>query len=239
VVVGVTNEPKSLVEKAVKKKRMKFPVAMVKTQEESAFGIRGFPSSYLLDVDGTILWKGHPAGFDREFTIKRLEKALERASAVPPVPEAHARSIDKHLAKGDFAKAHAAAAKSLQKEPENADLLAFVESIEGMVASRIESAEKAEENGEFGRAMDLYASVLTSFSGVPGAEDVQVAVDSLKSSKEAKGDMAAMKKWTSAMDTWRKGDFEKALKSVASIAKKYADTATGERAAEMLERHGG
>jgi hypothetical protein len=237
VVVGVTNEPESLVKKSVEKARMKFPIARVKTPEEQAYGIRGFPSSFLIDVDGTILWKGHPGNFERQFTTKRLEQALARTSVMPSPPEKYARALDKHVAKSDFAKAYGAAAKSLSTDPENEQLKMFTESIEGMVASRVAAAEKAEEEGAYGRAFNLYSEVAAKFDGVPGAEDAKGNADGLKRLKEAKDDLAASKKWDEAMKTWRKGDFEKALKGVATIAKKYGHTPTGEQAEEMLDRH--
>ncbi|MFT5049504.1 MAG: hypothetical protein ACI8QZ_000897 [Chlamydiales bacterium] len=239
MVVGVTNEPKSLVTKHVESKGMEFPIAIVKTNEESAFGIRGFPSAFLLDVDGTILWKGHPGKFEREFTRKRLDEALGKTSTLPPLPDKLAASVKKYLNDRAFGKAYNAVTRSLAREPENVELSLFVESIEGLVRTRVEAAAKANDAGEYGRAFGLYSSVIDGFDGVPGCDEAEQARTHLGRDKQAKADLAAAKKWTSAMTTWREGDFEKALKAVTSISKKYRDTATGNRATKMLERHGG
>ncbi len=238
MVVGVTNESKSLVEKAVSKNRMKFPVAMVKTPEESAYGIRGFPSSYLLDVDGTILWKGHPGAFESSYGRAQLEQDLKRTSVVPPAPEGREKALSKYVDKGDFGRAYQAATGVLSKEPEDEPLKMFVKSIEDIVEARNREAKLAEDDGAYAKALALYTGLSNQFAGVPGAEEAGTFAKELASNKEAKDDLAAAKKWDSAMASWRKGDFDKALKSVSSIARKYEDTATGERAMDMLSRHG-
>jgi len=237
VVVGVTNESKSLVEKTIKKNRMEFPVAMVKTPEEASYGIRGFPSSFLLDVDGTILWKGHPAAFEKEYSKSRLESALKRTSMLPPVPEDHESLLGKYVAADNFAGAYKAATRELRKHPEDESLQKFVSSIEDMAEARAQSARAAEQNDEYGKAREMYSALAKQFAGVPVAEEAEAAGAEIGKNKEAKDDLAAAKKWKTAMASWRKGDFDKALKSVKSIARKYGDTATGQRADEMLSRH--
>ncbi len=238
MVVGVTNEPKSLVEEAIKKKRMKFPVAMVETPEEDAYGVRGFPTSYLLDVDGTILWTGHPGNFDNEFGRKGLEEALKRTRVPPAVPEEHERTLGKLVAKGDYGKAWSAASKSMVKEASE-PLKAFVGALESMVTQRLEAARAAEEAGEFGRAAALYEEVVEHFGGLPGSTDAETALAALAKNEAAVDELEAAKKWREAMKVWREGDFEKALKSVGSIAKNFRKTPTGERAEAMVERHSG
>lgn len=235
----MTNEPKSLVEKAIEKKHMKFPVAMVKTTEEQPFAVRGFPTSFLVDVDGTILWKGHPGAFDSQFGTKRLESYLEKTVSLPSLPDSHVKSVAKHVEKRAYGKAHGAILKALEREPENEALKTYVEKIESIVELKIANAGELLDDGEYGRALAVYDQLLTEFSGVPGAEDAKEAADGLKSNKEARDELAAMEKWNSAMKDWRKGKFDKALSGLRSIAKKYSSTPTGRRADEMAFRHDG
>ncbi len=92
VVVGVTNEPESLVTKAVDGNRMKFPVAMTKGEDfERAYGVKGFPSSYLVDADGFVAWQGHPGNFDDD----QLKELLEVVWVPPALPEKHAALLAK------------------------------------------------------------------------------------------------------------------------------------------------
>lgn len=61
VVVGVTNESRSLVESAVYDHGMEYPVVRVDGNEvDRAWGVRSFPSAFLVGRDGNILWSGHP-----------------------------------------------------------------------------------------------------------------------------------------------------------------------------------
>ena len=237
VVVGVTNEPKSLVEKAIKKKHMKFPVAMVKTNEEQPFAVRGFPTSFLVDVDGTILWKGHPAAFDSQFGTKRLETYLAKTVSLPSLPDDYVKSVAKHIEKRAYGKAHGAILKAMVRDADNESLKTYVEKIESIVEFKIANAEELLDEGEYGRAMAVYEQLLGQFSGVPGAEGAKELAANLKANKEARDELAATAKWESAMKDWRKGKFDKALSGVRSIAKKYGSTPTGQRADEMVYRH--
>ncbi|MFT7462102.1 MAG: hypothetical protein ACI9EF_000439, partial [Pseudohongiellaceae bacterium] len=152
VVVGVTNEPKSLVAKAIEKKHMTFPVAMVATTEEQPFAVKGFPTSMLVDVDGTILWRGHPGRFEGEFGKKRLEEYLDKTTSLPKLPDSYAKSVGKLLDKRDYGKAHGTVLKAIDRDPDNESLLTFVEKLESIVSGKVTSAEGFEEAGEYGRA---------------------------------------------------------------------------------------
>ncbi|GEM_PF-2663419 len=235
----MTNEPKSLVEKAIQKKHMKFPVAMVKTNEEQPFAIRGFPTSFLVDVDGTILWKGHPGTFDSQFGTKRLETYLAKTVSLPSLPDDYIKSVAKHVEKRAYGKAHSTILKAMERDPENESLKTYVEKIESIVEFKIAVADEFLDDGEYGRAMAVYEQLLSQFPGVPGAELAKQSAADLKSNKEARDELAATEKWNSVMKDWRKGKFDKALSGVRSIAKKYSSTPTGKRADEMVYRHDG
>jgi hypothetical protein len=73
VVVGVTNEDEDKVLAHVEKVGMEFPVAIVAPDEE--YAVEGFPTAFLIDAGGRIVWSGHPALFEREVG-DRLEALL-------------------------------------------------------------------------------------------------------------------------------------------------------------------
>lgn len=144
VVVGITTESKSLVTKHIDKMRMKFPIAIIEAEEERNYGITGFPTSFLIDTDGTILWRGHPAAFEREFSHNDLEQILGRTRVFPEVPSRYG-SVQKQLDKGALGKAWVEAEKQLAKDASIAELVAVQDRIVGMVNGQLEQAAGAME----------------------------------------------------------------------------------------------
>ena len=57
----MTDEDEALVRKKMKSSKVEFPVALAATEVNEAFPIKGFPTTYIVDRDGTLAWKGHPA----------------------------------------------------------------------------------------------------------------------------------------------------------------------------------
>jgi thioredoxin-like negative regulator of GroEL len=229
VVVGVTNEPESLVTKAVDGNRMKFPVAMTKGEDfERAYGVEGFPSSYLVDADGFVAWQGHPGNFDDD----QLTELLKEVWVPPALPEKHA-ALAKLLGEKNLAKAKAALDKALAAAPDDAELKAAVESIAGRVTARLEAARAAEQDGDPARARKLYQEVVERFGGIPEADEARTALAALAKDKGAQPELQAADKLAEAIATWRKGDLEKGLKAMRGVAKKHEGTRAGAKAAEI------
>jgi AhpC/TSA family len=79
-VLGVTGESQGNTEPWVAKQEMRFAYAYDKTGTIMArLKSRGFPSAVLIDPEGQIAWKGHPASL-KDATI---EKVLKGAQTVP------------------------------------------------------------------------------------------------------------------------------------------------------------
>jgi hypothetical protein len=233
VVVGVTNEPDSLVVKDFEKSKMKHPIVMVKGEDvDNWYGIEGYPSGYLVDPAGFIIWEGHPGNLDDEY-LAGLLKDLKLAPAVP----AEFKEVNAALGTRKYGKAHAAIAKALVKAPESAELKAAQGFLTTSLAEKLEAAKAALDAQDYGKAGTLYGEVATLYDGVPGAEAAKPALEALKKDKAAAPELAAQAKLQDAIAMWRKGELEKAVKAYGSIAKKYADTPSGQRAAELAALH--
>ena len=69
----MTNEDEKLVRKKVEQAGMKFPVVRTSGNDaDRSYGVRGYPSSFLVDRSGALVWSGHPA----ELTEARIEALL-------------------------------------------------------------------------------------------------------------------------------------------------------------------
>jgi len=237
VVVGITTESKSLVTKHIEKHRMKFPIAIVESDEERNYGITGFPTSLLIDTDGTILWRGHPAAFEREFSENDLEKVLARARVFPEVPSRYG-TVKKNIDKGALGKAWIEAEKKLAKDSSIGELVAVQDRIVEMVNSRMEQAAEAMDEEAFGEACLIYEEIVADFSGMAEAEQAATKIDELEADALCAKDIKAAKKFESAMKSWRDGKFDKALKGLRSVAKQFEGTSTAYRAEELIDKHG-
>ena len=233
VVVGVTDESKSMVGPDVQKKKMKFPVASgVGAEFMQQYGVRGFPSSFLVDANGFVVWSGHPGAFDEAM----LEPLLANVQVAPELPEAN-QDIAALFESRSYGKAWAALEKALAKSPEDAKLKAAAEGLTKGVESKLAAAKDAVAAGQFGAAQSIYLDLTKAYAGVPGAEAAKPALDALKKDPAAKNELAAADKLAEAVAQFRKGDMEKGAKAFASIAKKFADTPSGARALELAELH--
>lgn len=233
MVVGVTNEPESLVAKTVTANKMKFPVAMTKGEDfERAYGVRGFPSSYLIDADGFVVWSGHPGAFEEGL----LEELLKDVWLPPALPERHA-ALNKLLAERNLTKAVAAIDKALAGAPDDADLKAASEALGGRVTALLEAAAAAEQENDFARARKLYTEAVERFAGVPAAAPAKTALAALAKNKAALPELDAADKLDEAVATWRKGDLEKGLKAIRAVARKHEGTVAGKRAAEIADQY--
>jgi thiol-disulfide isomerase/thioredoxin len=235
VVLGMTDEGKSLVTKHMEKHSMSFPIVVVDPDEEDNYGITGFPTSMLIDAEGTIVWRGHPGRFEESFGIKRLEELLAQTSSFPELPKEFSK-VGKQLDKGELGKAWVDANKILARK-QAPELTALQEQLEGMVVAKLERAEALVEDGAFGQASLILQDVDKRFAGMPVAERAEGLLDELKADKGAKDDIAAADKYDDALAKWRKGDFEKALKAMQAVVKKYPGTYTADLAYAMIDRH--
>ncbi len=233
MVVGVTNEPDSLVSKDAVKKKMRFPIAMVSGEDfDRQYGVDGFPSAFLIDAQGFVAWSGHPGNFDDEL----ITEALKDVDVIPPLAGDY-EAINELLAQRAFGKAWAALGKHLVKNQEDAVAKAAQGAIATLLEKRLGEAKAKAEGNAYGEALGRYEEIARLFVGVPGAEAAKPAAETLLKNKEAKNELAAWDKLQEAMSTFRKGDLEKAVKSYASIAKKYQGTPSGTRAAELAALH--
>jgi predicted metal-binding protein len=69
----VTDEDESLVRSKMKSSKMEFPVALAATDVNEKFPIKGFPTTYIVNRDGDVAWKGHPAQLTTEMIASLFE----------------------------------------------------------------------------------------------------------------------------------------------------------------------
>jgi hypothetical protein len=233
VVLGVSNEPKKLVMETVQKTERKYAIAIIKGEKTDAFyGVRGFPSAYLLDARGRVIWSGHPGALEE----KTIADALAKSAVVAPLPDA-LKDINKLIAKQELGKAWDAAGKALATKAGDKDLERVRTEIEKALAKKMDAAKAAAAASDFGTAVDLYEEVTAEFEGMPAASEAKAPHDAILADPNAKDELAAAAQMKKADAEVRKGEFEKAVAIWKATAKKYGSTKSGARAAAAVSSH--
>lgn len=230
----MSNEASGLLEKHIEKMGIAYPIAKVKGETaDRIYGVKGFPSGALVDANGRVIWSGHPSSVPMDL----VEKALEEAVVVPRLEGKDYKKIDKLIAAREYGKAHADVLKGLAKNESDETLVSAKDSLEGLLERMQKQAAKAEEEADFGVAMSIYDNIETYFSGHGASKEAKAAAKALGKNPAAKDELDAWKKIVKADEAQVAGDFEKAGKLYAGIAKKYSETKSGQRAQSFLSRH--
>jgi len=69
VLISLTDEPKAKVEPFARKMGMTYPVGCG-SRSKSAYGVRGIPHAFVIDVAGKVAWHGHPGSDGFEAAIR-------------------------------------------------------------------------------------------------------------------------------------------------------------------------
>lgn len=74
VVIGITSEEPSAVQKFTEQTPIDYTVAYAADKEVSRqFGVRGIPHAFLVDKSGKIIWRGHPAKLTDEMIVQAMQ----------------------------------------------------------------------------------------------------------------------------------------------------------------------
>jgi hypothetical protein len=223
-----------MIERHMSKTGMEYPIASVSGSDlDKMYGVKGFPSAYLVDTNGYVIWTGHPGNINPSV----IKDALEGASYVHPLDGSQFKSINKQLTKKNFGAALKVIEKELLKTPDDAELMLAKESLDSMIESANSKAAAYSEEGDFGLALDLYTELAKNFKGHDAEDGAKVAAKAISKNPEAKEELAAHKKALKGDQAQLAGDREKAKKAYQGVAKKYPDTKAGARASSYLSRH--
>ena len=234
-VVGVSNEASGLLESHIEKKGIAYPIAKVKGENaDRIYGVKGFPSGALVDANGRVIWTGHPGSVSKADIVN----ALEGASFLAPIEGDDYKKLNKLMAEREFGKALSDIEKDLTKSPEDEGLKSAKAAIEGLLESRQALAVAATASADFGKAMEIYSEIEEFFSGHEASKAAKESAKLLDKNPDAKDELAAWKKMVKGDEAQIEGDFEKAAKIYAGIAKKYPDTKSGKLAEAFVNRHG-
>ncbi len=140
-----------------------------------AVGAGAFQSALLLDPDGRILWKGHPAALKAE----QVERALVGALPLPAQAwPAGSQELQRALRESRLADALELAQREELREP-------CLQAVERVIAGRLLALASAEARGDFLTALEQANALSEALAGRPEAALAEQAELRLRSTAEA------------------------------------------------------
>lgn len=236
-VLAVTRQDRSAVDKFVEETGAKHPIVMESTDSMRSYGCTGFPSSFLIDPGGRILWSGHPGNLKDS----QIEEALGQARILPDFPAA-LKSARKSFEKEKLSDAQKAVRKVLDGGKLEGEDQAAAEQIaawfDWYADATLEGAGKDVEAGNYYEAWVAYNNVSRWYKGTDVSKRSAELAKQLLADGDQKAEIKAGDKLAKIQVVIRGVSPKKALKALAPMTgKKYRDTKAGKKAAELIKQY--
>lgn len=240
----MSGQPADTVKAFVEKYEAIYPVFGEGRANDYSTG--GVPSAALIAADGTVAAVGHPNELKDDMIQEQLDKmakddrvstkAFMIARALPPLPEKLSK-IEKDLLKDKLGKALTTVEKSLEKLPEEDKEVG--EKIRVWIEKKgtdgLANAARLLEKGKVFAAFRGYEEVEDLFKGHDISKQAKGEIAKMKKDKAMKLEIKAGEKWEKIQEELRSARTPKdALKAIAPMCtKKYAETEAGKEAADL------
>jgi len=179
----------------VLKKQINYHVAIDKGTV-NWYGVRGYPTVFVVNHIGKVLWQGYPWSQDFE---KALEKALSAAGPqiVAGLELGPFSNLKKPLMGGkDFAKAYRkieSQARNTDKAKEAVYAKRIVETIDSRISQKITKAKQIQKNDPV-TAYALFADIVRKYDGIEVVKPAKAAYLELKKKKKMRSYILGMGK---------------------------------------------
>lgn len=237
MIIGVTDEPPSLVDAWVRDNEPAYPIVSLKPGNalEQHLQIEGFPTAAVIAPDGKITYKDH---FDYD---DALEAAHDDAEKVPLWPKAFKR-VHKEVLDQDLPAAYAQLGKVLDKRLDD-DERAFGERarawLEAQAAEALAAARSAVESGDVYTAEQLVEPFVDGKQPFPEHQEMESFLEELEERPHYKDELRAGEMFAEARVLARsKRTVEDAIELLDKLVARYDadEVALVNRARDMLDQ---
>ena len=234
-VVAVSSQDGSAVEKFIEEFQPKYPTVCEKSDSMRAYGRSSYPSAFLINTNGRILWLGHPG----DLRDTSIDEAIESTKILPAWPDALS-AARKVFLKDKYDDALAKVVKEIEKgalEGDDATAAGGIQAwLEWYGASALEGAAKEASEGKVYEAASTYEHVAAVYKKHDLAKQASAALKELLSDPDRKLEFKAGEKLAKIMEEIKELKPKKALLKIKPLlSKKYAETAAGKKAAEVAK----
>ncbi len=226
--IGVTDEPVSLVESKMGEFGMTYPVA-AGFKPTRSYGIPSYPHAVVLNHEGKVIYKGSAW----EIPKSLFEEAFAEAKADQPWQAKERHAVLKRAAKsareGNIGVAWKAAESARKKAAEDADAMSAIDAFQQEIldrgAMRSTKANKIAETGCYFVAVEYLTEQSKYYKGAPPEKEWKLLTKEWLKDKTIKLQYDLDKKRLSALESAYKGDKAKAVKSLKKLMEKASGTA--------------
>lgn len=225
VILALSDESKSEIERFIETYKPTYPIGSG-SRSGDRYGISGYPSAFLIDHEGSVIWEGHPGD---ETWVSMIPAALEAAADMSDAwdagerPAALKRAVDAAKA-GTLGKAWKEAELLKAKSAADADLTAAIEGFQkdflARAAQRTQRKESFAGNGRYWEATLFYERQIKVYEGSPPAEEWKALLAEWRKDKTAKANMDLDKKRLAALEKAMAGEKDKAIKELRGLLEK-------------------
>lgn len=177
-VAALSDEGASVVQKFVKDQKLTYPIGIDSGgKTKRGFGVRGIPQAYLINVDGRVIWEGHPGA--KELAQQLEDELIQTNTYVPkkPLPKSLEKVADQ-LKSGAFAEAI-----KLARAVEGAadEVKGLLEDLAVKAKARLARANKLHaDEGRTYEASLILQDIVTRYAGIDEAQQAKATLDQWK-----------------------------------------------------------
>ena len=236
--MAVSDEAVAKIEGFIKQHEASYGVVNAKGVLQ-LYGGRGYPSAWVVDAEGKVIWSGHPS----KVTDAEVDEWLK--SLLPTKVDRELASELKGAVKAfdgaEYGKALTAAREAAKAEGASEQVKADAAHLESLVQKHINAAntkrDAAKAAGDLVKAAGVLEKAAEQFKGSDYGTECATARAELVKSKEYKDCVEAaeqLAKLKPKLEDMKSASAHKALKKIAD---KYPATPAGKEAAELLKSY--
>jgi len=236
IIVGLSNEEEGVVKNFLQQTQMDYPIALA---EANDYDVQAIPHSFLIGIDGKVLWRGHPAALD----AAEMDKAL--VGAVSPFVAPGLAEVSELRKKQEFGTAYVKAKDLLAagglSERAAAQASRWIQQIEAEVQARTAGADTAEKVKDPYLLWVELEPIALRYQGVPGAEALAKRYAALMADARSKREIEGGKRLVAAQALEAANDFDGAYAQYKALITSHGSTVAGKKATEAskeIERLG-
>lgn len=247
-IISVTSEAKGgPVEPFVRDNNMVWNIGIDPDRSTSGtYAVTGIPHGLLIDVEGNVVWEGHPASLPEDRLVAELRKvdASYRITGGQPYSEAMNPVIDQlRRERYDEAIDRAKALAGGQDEAAAAEAGDILSKIDAFANGRLDEARSSLEAHDYAGYAEGLEYLKRHFAGVDAGAQATDLLRDFERDRDMQGELKAQQMYRviEAVDT--ADHWQEAYGGYKKLVKKYRDTWWGDQAQARMQaieaEHGG